>query len=99
MDERAAPAGVDEDDDSRVGDIVAVQVAKGDKIADQAGFHPLRRTSAIPDRSLPVPESNRGLLVAEQRQPVVAVTKLLEREPTGLTARGRGGVLLSPGLR
>ncbi len=47
------PAGVDEGDDGRIGDIVAVQVAKRDTGADQAGFHPLRRTRAIPDRSRP----------------------------------------------
>ena len=85
---------VDEGDDSRVGDIVAVQVA------DQAGFFP---RSVAPAPYLidlcPPAESNRGLLVAEQRQPVVAVTKLLEREPTRLTVLGRGGVLLSPSLR
>lgn len=85
VDERAASAGVDEDDDSGIRDVVTVEVAEGDQVTDQSDVHPLRRTHAVPDRSLPCAESDRGFLVAEQRQMVLTVAELFDREPPHVT--------------
>ncbi len=63
VDEGAAAAWVDEDDYRGVGNLVTVEVAKSDQVAYQSGMHLLRRARAVLDRSLPLVESNRGLLV------------------------------------
>lgn len=49
VDEGAAAARVDEDDYRRIGDPVAVEVAKGGQVVYQPGVHPLRRAGAERD--------------------------------------------------
>ena len=64
VDERAAPAWIDEDHCRRIGDQVAVEVAESDQVAYQSGVHLLRRALAVLDGAPPPVESNRGFRAA-----------------------------------
>ena len=94
VDERTAAAGVDEDDYSRIGYVVTVEVAKSDQVAYNSGLLPLRRTGAVLYRSPAPVESNRRLLVAEQRQVVLGAMELFARQTPQLATGGGRGFLL-----
>lgn len=64
------PPGSMKDDYRRIGYAVAVEVAERGQAACQSGVDLLGGAGAERERSAPLVESNRRLLIAEQRQMV-----------------------------
>ena len=80
VDERAAAAAGDEDDDGGVGEAVTVEVSEGDGVVDDAGVDPFCCALAEGDLALAVGELNGGVFVAEERQVVLGVAQLVQRQ-------------------
>ena len=80
VDEGAAAARVDVGDDRGIGDSIGIEIAEGDSVVDQAHVHALGCTLAVDKGAHAIDEANRGVVVAEEREVVLRVAQLVQRQ-------------------